>query len=131
MMVERLSTLVALRYYVIRNALCQAFIKYEVDAFELIVQALLLYLVRILNDAAFQVINIRKTFVLEEGRSLLATDATGAIHRDVFISLAIEHLLYHFYLLAECIGIRKNGVLEMPHLALIVIAHVDENGIRF
>ena len=41
----------------------------------------------------------------------------------------MQHVFHHFNLLAEGVYIRRNRALEMAHLAFVVVAHVDEDGL--
>ena len=83
-----------------------------------------LHLPGVVDDAAVQLAHLREALVPEPGAGLLAADAAGAIqeYRLVFPVLQLLHHLLHR--LPEGFGFRKQGTLEMPDQAFVVVAHV-------
>ncbi len=73
--------------------------------------------------------HIFETMMQKIGARLFAADAAGAVHDDILLLLALEHLHCHRQLLAEGIARYLARIFEMPHLVLVVIAHIHDDGI--
>ena len=112
---------------VVRNPLGQTLVKDEVLAHKLVAEARRLGLARVLDDAALQLMDIGKSLVLEVGTGLFAPDAARAVHHNVGVFLVLQHVLDQGDLLPEGVHVRTNGAFEMPHFALVRVAHVDED----
>ena len=68
--------------------------------------------------------------VLEVGRCLFTPYAPRAIHHDVLLLLPLQHVFDHLDFFAKRIDFRRDCPHEMPHLALVMIAHVNQNRVR-
>ena len=93
--VSRFAALMTMSNDLIGDPFTQPLIKDKILSVKLIGQSPLLYLVSIVNNAALQMKNILKSFVKHEGRSFFATDATGAVHDDIFVSFVTHHINRH------------------------------------
>lgn len=127
--VAGLAALMAAGDDLVADALAQAFVKDKVFAAKLIWQPLLPGVVGILDDAAFQLIDLVKAFVLEVGRGFFAAYAAGAVHHDVLVAVRLEDFLDDGQRVPEGVHVGGDGSLKMPHLALVVVAHVHDDGV--
>ena len=125
--VARGAALVAAGHHVVRNALRHPFVKNKVLADVQIVEPLLADLSGVLDDAAVQLMDVGEAAVLEPRGGFFAPNSTGAVHDDVAVVLAFQHVFHLLNLLAERVHIGQNRTLEVAHLALVMVAHVDQN----
>ena len=80
MRIGRAAALVTDRYNLAGYPLSHAIIKDEILAPELVDQPLFPDRIRIVNDPAFEMIDIRKPLMQQPGAGLFTPDATGAVH---------------------------------------------------
>src|SRR6185295_12599813 len=104
-----------MRNDLIGDPFTQPLIKHKILSMKFIGQSLLLYLVSIMNNAALQMKNIPETFVEHESRSFFTTNATGAIHDDVFVAFITHHINRHGQLFAKCVAGDLDGIFKMTH----------------
>ena len=105
-------------------------VEHEILADVAVFEALLPDLACVFNDAPIELMHILEALVLEVGRGLFAANAARAIHDDVFLLLALEHVLHNFDFLPERVDLGRDGPHEMPHLTFVMVAHVNQNGVR-
>ena len=129
--VARFSTLVAMRDNIRRNPFAEPLIKNEIDADEFVVQTLFAYLSGVLNDAAVELKNMAKTLVFEPRTRFFAPNTARAIHDDFPIFMPPQYFADHLEFIAESFRGRTNGVCEETNFRFVVIAHIDDDGLRF
>ena len=125
----RLTTLVAVRDNVVGNVLAQALVEDKVLAAEPVWQVLFGDLARVVNDAAVELVYVLEAVVLEVGRGFLAANASGTVEQQWLVLLAFELVENLRELLAEGLGFRQDGAFEVANFGLVVVAHIDQNGL--
>ena len=131
MIVTRLIALMTMSNHILRNALCSTFVKNEVLSYKAVFEAFFSHLSSVFNDASLQLVNFRKASVLQPGLCFLAANPTSAVHNDILGLAALEHSFYQFYFLSEGVNIRCKRTFEMPHFTLVMVAHINQDGIVF
>ena len=130
MIVARFAALVTYGDDVLGDALAQALVEDEVLSNELTLDSFFFDFLCVLDDAAVELKYIFKTDVFHPGAGLFAADAAGAIHQEVFVLLVAHQIFGYLQLFAERVYVGKDGALEVANLAFVVIAHVDDDGVR-
>ena len=115
---------------VVRNAFGHAFVKDEVDPAEPVLQAVLLDLAGVFDDAAFQLVHVGKPFVLEVSAGFFAPNAARAIEHDVFVFLVLKQGLHLLDFVAKGFRGGQDCTFEVADFALVVVAHVHHDGVR-
>src|SRR5690606_33886492 len=94
MIVARFAALMALRYDIVGDALAKSVVEYKILTDEFTYKTLFLYLARIFDDAAFKLVYVFETFVLEVRTCLFASDSACTIHQQFFIRFVFRKLLF-------------------------------------
>ena len=87
-------------------------------------------LLQLLDDAAFQVKDVGKTFMQEICAGFFATYPSRTVHDDVLFPVIRQHAGGHRQLFSESIRRHFNSLVKMPYLVLIVVPHIDNDGVR-
>src|SRR5690554_2174649 len=98
----------------------------EYKAFALPQALLLRNLLEVLENAAFQVVNLVKTLLFQVCRRFFTTNATCAEHGHFLVLCRIQILAYVFGELPERIRGRINSVFERANFHLVLIAGIHQ-----
>ena len=130
MRVAGFAALVAMGDDLIGNPFATAVVKYKVLAAEFVLQPLCFRLTGILDDAALQLIDLFKAFVFIVGAGLFTTYAARAVHNQFFVFFMVFKVVFDKIKgIAEGIYIWGDRIFKMPDLALIMVAHIHQDGI--
>ena len=58
-------------------------------------------------------------------------NSAGTVHHDILLLFALQQVLYQLNFFAKGIHIWRDGAFEVTDFTLIMVAHVDEDGIFF
>ena len=81
---------------------------------------------KVLQDAAVELENVFKPFLLHEGASFLTADATRAKHDDGFFFQRLRQTAHGFGELAEVIDFESERVFESSEFDLVVVSSVQK-----
>src|SRR5574340_928426 len=115
------TTLVTVTYYFFSYLLSQPAIKYEIFSKKFIWQIFFFYFIGILDNATFQMIHIFKTTVQHIGACFFTTDATRAIHNDVFVFFVLQYINRQRQLRPKSIRRDFYSIFEMTYFIFIMI----------
>ena len=76
-------------------------------------------------------VNILKSLMFEVGAGFFATDPAGTIEQNFSVLLICKRFIHDLQGLTECVSIRTVCIFEMSDLTLIVVTHIDHQGIFF
>ncbi|MNT68525.1 hypothetical protein D3C72_2067660 [compost metagenome] len=89
--------------HIVRNSLAHTLVKHKVFANKLQRQPLFFCLTRILDNAAFHVIDVLEAVMQHIGTGFFTADAAGAVHDNIFVFIVLQHLNRHRQLVAESV----------------------------
>src|SRR5436309_2574456 len=128
MRIGGLATLVTFGDYLVSDLLPKSLVKHKIFPMKFIFKIFLLHTVHIIDDAAFEMKHIFKALVKHVRRSFFATNATCAVHDNIFLSFIVQDFNSHGQLLTKSIAWDFNRIFKMTHLILIMITHIDHQG---
>lgn len=115
--------------YIFRDAFGPTFIEDEVLTNELVRKLAFPHLPHVFNDSTIELVHVLVSLVFEPGACFFAADATGTVHDNVFVFIAVKHVCNHLNFFAEGIDIGRDGANKVAHFGFVVVPHIDEDGI--
>ena len=122
-----LSALMTMSDDILRDPLSQPIVEHKILSNEFALETLLFYLSCVVDDSAFQMVNMIKAFMQQVSARFFTTNTTGAIHDNIFVLFVLHHVNSHRQLVAESVAWNFNRIFEMTHFQLVVISHIDHH----
>ncbi len=88
-------------------------------------------ILKVLQNAAFQVINLFKPLLFHIGSRFLTTNATRTEHGNTFVFVRVEVFFDVIRELAEWFCMWIHSIFERTHFVLVLITGIDEHYVRW